>query len=198
LNDTFGPSQSHRNFPKSLLIFMDDEKTSSTVSFAGFRITDASDNAISGAQDAAIQIGGPSSSWTLDQQVTMIAYATPATENAVTYKLRFRRDDISAKRNKHRANVRIGDCCMITTAQAVMSLRPGAEWTMSGDDVENIIWHTESVEPLTAKEVQAEVKRLEKAAADEAAAKEAAKASGLAKLEALGLTHDEAVAIAGI
>jgi hypothetical protein len=86
---------------------------------------------------------------------------------------------------------------MITTAQAVMSLRPGAEWSMSGDDVEGITWHTEGVQPLTAKEVAAEVKRLEKAAADEAAAKEAAKASALAKLEALGLTADEAAAIAG-
>jgi hypothetical protein len=86
---------------------------------------------------------------------------------------------------------------MIDTAQAVMSLRPGAEWTMNGDDVEGIIWHTEGVQPLTAKEVAAEVKRLEKAAADEAAAKEAAKASALAKLEALGLTADEAAAIAG-
>jgi len=87
---------------------------------------------------------------------------------------------------------------MITTAQAVASLRPGAEWSMSGDDVEGIIWHTEGVQPLTAKEVAAEVKRLEKAAADEAAAREAAKASALAKLEALGLTADEAQAIAGI
>ena len=86
---------------------------------------------------------------------------------------------------------------MITTQQAVMSLRPGAEWTMSGDDVEGIIWHTEGVEPLTTAEVQAEVKRLEKAAADEAAAKEAAKASALAKLQALGLTEAEAAAIAG-
>jgi len=87
---------------------------------------------------------------------------------------------------------------MITTAQAVMSLRPNTEWTMNGDDVENIMWHTEGVQPLTAKEVAAEVKRLEKAATDEAAAKEAAKASALAKLEALGLTADEAQAIAGI
>jgi hypothetical protein len=86
---------------------------------------------------------------------------------------------------------------MITTADAVMSLRPNTEWTMNGDDVEGIIWHTEGVQPLTAKEVATEVKRLEKAAADEAAAKEAAKASALAKLEALGLTADEAQAIAG-
>jgi len=86
---------------------------------------------------------------------------------------------------------------MITTAQAVMSLRPGVEWSMNGDDVEGIIWHTPNVEPLTTAEVQAEMVRLEQAAADEAAAREAAKASALAKLEALGLTADEAAAIAG-
>jgi hypothetical protein len=86
---------------------------------------------------------------------------------------------------------------MIDVSEAVISLRPGAEWTMNGDDVEGIIWHTPDVEPLTTAEVQAEMVRLEKAAADEAAAKEAAKASALAKLEALGLTADEAAAIAG-
>ncbi len=87
---------------------------------------------------------------------------------------------------------------MITTADAVMSLRPGVEWSMNGDDVEGIIWHTAGVEPLTSAEVQAEVKRLEKAEAQAVADREAAKASALVKLEALGLTHDEAVAIAGI
>ena len=87
---------------------------------------------------------------------------------------------------------------MITTAQAVSSLRPGAEWSMSGDDVERIIWHTEGVEPLTSAEVQAEVKRLEKAEAQAVADREAAKASALAKLEALGLTTEEAQAIAGL
>jgi hypothetical protein len=87
---------------------------------------------------------------------------------------------------------------MITTQQAVMSLRPGAEWSMNGDDVEGIIWHTPDVEPLTTAEVQAEMVRLEQAAIDEAAAREEAKASALAKLEALGLTADEAQAIAGL
>jgi hypothetical protein len=86
---------------------------------------------------------------------------------------------------------------MITTAHAVMSLRPGAEWSMNGDDVEGIIWHTPNVEPLTTAEVQAEMVRLEQAEIDEAAAREAAKASALAKLEALGLTADEAAVIAG-
>jgi len=87
---------------------------------------------------------------------------------------------------------------MITTAHAIMSLRPGIEWSMNGDDVEGIIWHTQGVEPLTSAEVQAEVARLEQAALDEVAAREAAKASALAKLEALGLTTEEAQAIAGI
>ena len=87
---------------------------------------------------------------------------------------------------------------MITIGQAVMSLRPNTEWTMNGDDVEGIIWHTEGVEPLTTAEVQAEIARLEQAAADQAAAKEAAKASALAKLQALGLTEQEAAAIAGL
>ena len=87
---------------------------------------------------------------------------------------------------------------MITVQQAVMSLRPGAEWSMNGDDVEGIIWHTEGVQPLTSAEVQAEVARLEQAEIDAAAAREAAKASALAKLEGLGLTTEEAQAIAGI
>lgn len=87
---------------------------------------------------------------------------------------------------------------MISTSEAVVSLRPGAEWTMNGDDVEGITWHTEGVQPLTSAEVQAEVKRLEKAQAQAEADREAAKASALAKLEALGLTTEEAQAIAGI
>lgn len=87
---------------------------------------------------------------------------------------------------------------MITIAEAILSLRPGAEWSMNGDDVEGIIWHTEGVEPLTSAEVQAEVVRLEKAAAQAVADREAAKASALAKLQSLGLTTEEAQAIAGI
>jgi hypothetical protein len=77
---------------------------------------------------------------------------------------------------------------MITTAQAVMSLRPGTEWSMNGDDVEGIIWHTEGVEPLTTAEVQAEIKRLEKAEADKAKADQAATAAAIAHAKSLGFT----------
>jgi hypothetical protein len=84
---------------------------------------------------------------------------------------------------------------MIEIGQAIISLRPGAEWTMNGDDVESIIWHTLDVEPLTLKQVDAEIKRLEQAEIDEAAAKAAARKSAEVKLAALGLTADEIAAL---
>jgi hypothetical protein len=86
---------------------------------------------------------------------------------------------------------------MITIQEAVMSLRPNVEWSMNGDDVENIIWHTPDVEPLTTAEVEAEMQRLEQAAVDAEAAKVAARESAIAKLSALGLNIDEVNAIVG-
>jgi hypothetical protein len=77
---------------------------------------------------------------------------------------------------------------MITTAQAVMSLRPNTEWSMNGDDVEGMIWHTPDVEPLTTAEVTAEIKRLEKAEADKAVADAAATAAAVAHAKSLGFT----------
>ena len=86
---------------------------------------------------------------------------------------------------------------MIRVQQAVVSLRPGVEWTMTNDDVENIIWHTEGVQPLTSAEVQAEIKRLEQAAENEAIEREAARESAMSKLSALGLTVSEIKSIVG-
>ena len=86
---------------------------------------------------------------------------------------------------------------MITTQQAVASLRPGIEWSMSGDDVAGITWHTPDVEPLTEAEVAKEVKRLEKALDAEQATKDAARVSAVAKLSALGLDALEVQAIIG-
>jgi hypothetical protein len=83
---------------------------------------------------------------------------------------------------------------MITTAQAVMSLRPGAEWSMSGDDVEGITWHTPNVEPLTTAEVEAEIARLEQAALDKAEADAQARAAAIAHAKTLGFT-DEMIAV---
>ena len=83
---------------------------------------------------------------------------------------------------------------MITTAQAVMSLRPNTEWSMNGDDVENIVWHTEGVEPLTAAEVEVEKARLEQAALDKEAADKAARDAAIAHAKSLGFT-DEMIAV---
>jgi hypothetical protein len=83
---------------------------------------------------------------------------------------------------------------MITTAQAVMSLRPDTEWSMNGDDVENIVWHTDGVEPLTSAEVAAEIKRLEKVEADKAKADQAARQAAIAHAKSLGFT-DEMIAV---
>lgn len=86
---------------------------------------------------------------------------------------------------------------MITTADAVASLRPDVEWTMQGDDVENIEWHTEGVNPLTTAEVEAEMVRLEKESAAADKAKIAAHKSAVKKLTALGLDSLEVQAIIG-
>jgi hypothetical protein len=65
---------------------------------------------------------------------------------------------------------------------------------MNGDDVEGIIWHTEGAEPLTSEEVAAEVKRLEKAAADKVKADQVATAAAIAHAKSLGFT-DEMIAV---
>ena len=79
---------------------------------------------------------------------------------------------------------------MITTAQAVMSLRPNTEWSMSGDDVENIIWHTEGVEPLTVAEVEAEMQRLEAVELARVEAEAAARTAAIAHAKSLGFTEE--------
>ena len=86
---------------------------------------------------------------------------------------------------------------MITTGQAVASLRPNVEWSMNGDDVANITWHTPDVEPLTTAQVEAEVLHLEQAAVDAEAARVAARESAVAKLSALGLNEAEINAMMG-
>ena len=86
---------------------------------------------------------------------------------------------------------------MTTTQEAVASLRPNVEWSMNGDDVEGIIWHTPNVVPLTQTEVEAEMLRLESIAADAEQAKIAARESAKSKLAALGLTVDEITSLIG-
>jgi hypothetical protein len=86
---------------------------------------------------------------------------------------------------------------MISMTQALISLRPNAEFSWSDDDLSNLVWHTEGVTTPTLKQIKDEMKRLELALKAKSDSKEAAKASAIAKLEALGLNLDEAQAIIG-
>ena len=79
---------------------------------------------------------------------------------------------------------------MIDVATAISKLRPNAQFVMIDQDIDNIIWHTEGVEPLTTAEVQAEIARLEQAAADKEAADAAARDASIAHAKSLGFTDD--------
>ena len=67
---------------------------------------------------------------------------------------------------------------------------PGKEWTLDGDDYTGLIWLSDGKKP-TKKELEAHWPTVQQEIADEAQAKIDAKASAIAKLEALGLTVDE-------
>ena len=67
---------------------------------------------------------------------------------------------------------------------------PGAEWTLDGDDYDGLTWLSDSPKP-TQQELDDAWPAVQQAQADAVTAKEAARASGVAKLEALGLTVDE-------
>ena len=83
---------------------------------------------------------------------------------------------------------------MITIQEAVMSLRPNTEWSMNGDDVENIIWHTPNVIPLTQAEVDAEVARLESVEVERVAGEAAARTAAITHAKSLGFT-DEMISV---
>lgn len=73
-------------------------------------------------------------------------------------------------------------------SRAILSLRPGAEFTLTNsDDYSTIIWHSEGTAPTEA-EVLAEDARLKQEDADKKAAAEA-------KLAAIGLTPEDLKAI---
>lgn len=79
---------------------------------------------------------------------------------------------------------------MITIHDAVKSLRPGAEWTMNGDDVEGMVWHTQGIEPITQAEAEAEMARLTAEAVERETAAAAARAAAIAHAKSLGFTDD--------
>ena len=67
---------------------------------------------------------------------------------------------------------------------------PNALWALNGDSYSGLTWLSDSKKP-TKKELEAHWPTVQQEIADEAQAKLDAKASAIAKLEALGLTVDE-------
>jgi len=81
---------------------------------------------------------------------------------------------------------------------AVRFLYPDAIFSMVNDDVSMITWAGEEFPIPTAKQLSDAIKAIEDKEAQDLADKEAAKNSALTKLQSLGLTEDEAKAIAGV
>jgi hypothetical protein len=79
---------------------------------------------------------------------------------------------------------------MSTIIKAILKINPNAEVSVSGDDINSIVWEN-GTPPIAKEDIIAEATRLENVATQEAADKEARKASAKAKLEALGLTTEE-------
>ena len=74
---------------------------------------------------------------------------------------------------------------------------PDALWTLDGDSYDGLTWLSDTPKPAQ-QELDAAWPAVQQAQADAVAAKEAARASGVAKLEALGLTVDEVSAVFGV
>jgi hypothetical protein len=74
---------------------------------------------------------------------------------------------------------------------------PDAIWSLIGDSYDGLDWIGPGDKPSQA-ELDAAWPAVQQAQADAVAAKEAARASGVAKLEALGLTVDEVSAVFGV
>jgi len=73
----------------------------------------------------------------------------------------------------------------------------GSEWTLNGDDYTGLTWLSDTTKP-TKKSLEALWPDVQAEIVAEAQARVDAKASAIAKLEALGLTVDEVQAAFGI
>lgn len=80
---------------------------------------------------------------------------------------------------------------------AIVSLAPEAQWVMEDNDLSKLEWLSEGIERPTDAAIEAELVRLQELREAQELSKAEAKASAHAKLEALGLTQEEVVALIG-
>ena len=86
---------------------------------------------------------------------------------------------------------------MTDYAAVLITNYPSAQWSLDGNDYDTLEWYDDTSKP-SRQELDAAWPAVQQAEADAVAAKEAARASGVAKLEALGLTVDEVSAVFGV
>ena len=86
---------------------------------------------------------------------------------------------------------------MTDYAAVILANYPGAEFVLRGTEYDGLEWLSDTPKP-TQDELDAAWPAVQQAQADAVTAKEAARASGVAKLEALGLTVDEVSAVFGV
>ena len=79
----------------------------------------------------------------------------------------------------------------------LLATHPGAQWSLSGNDYDTLIWHDNTPKPTQA-ELDAAWPAVQQARQDAVAAKQAARQSAIDKLAALGLTVDEISAAFGL
>ena len=73
----------------------------------------------------------------------------------------------------------------------------GAQWSLSGNDYDTLVWHDDTPKP-TQQELDAAWPAVQQAQTDAVAAKETSRQSAISKLAALGLTVDEISAAFGL
>jgi len=82
--------------------------------------------------------------------------------------------------------------------RAIQALRPNQEFTIINDDLSTIIWNSPNITTPTELEVNAKIEELKINDAQIVISKAEALESAKSKLKALGLTEEEAKALAGI
>ena len=81
-----------------------------------------------------------------------------------------------------------------TVIKAILKINPTAEVSISGDDINTIVWENGTT-PIPVADIKEQIPVVEQEIADATAKKIADKESANAKLKALGLTDDEIEAI---
>jgi hypothetical protein len=85
----------------------------------------------------------------------------------------------------------------IEYTDAIYSLYPKGQWTLEENNLEKLSWFSADIQKPSSPEIEEELQRLILIREQQELAKEQAKASAQAKLEALGLTKEEVLAFIG-